>query len=133
MNTVVSIFPPPLSLALSTHISPSQPHPWLCPWVLYSYSFMSLSLLSHIISLSLPLWILSVCCQFQCLRLYIACQFVLLIRFHLWERSYGICLSLPDLLHLAYYFGVPSMLSGRVGAPFFLLCCIPLCKCTIVY
>ena len=35
----------------------------------------------------------------KCLALF--CLFVLLIRFHFEVRSYGICLSLPDLFHLA--------------------------------
>ena len=49
----------------------------------------------------LPLWLLSVCFLFQCLWLYFACLFVLLIRFHLHVRSYGICILPPDLFHLA--------------------------------
>ena len=40
-----------------------------------------------------PLLLLSVCSSFQCLWLYFACSFVLLIRFHLQVRSYVICLS----------------------------------------
>ena len=60
--------------------------PWLCPWVPHSCSFTSLSLLSHVISLSPPLWLLSVCCQFQCLWLYFVCQFILLIK-NLKERQ----------------------------------------------
>ena len=48
-----------------------------------------------------PFWLLSVCSLFQCLCLYFACLFVLLIKFLLKVRSYGICLSLPGLFHLA--------------------------------
>ena len=36
---------------------------------------------------------------FQCLWLYFACLFVFLIRFHLWVRSYCICLSPPGLAY----------------------------------
>ena len=80
-----------------------------------------------------PLWLLSVCSLFPRLWLCFACWFVLLIRFHLQVRSYGICLSLPDLFHLAQCSPVPSMLLWRAGAPFFfLLHSIPLCKCTTV-
>ena len=70
-----------------------HPPPRLCAWVPHSCSCTSLSLLSHAISLSPPLWLLSVHHQFQCVWLYFACQVVLLIRFHLEVRSYGICLS----------------------------------------
>ena len=38
-----------------------------------------------------PLWLLSVCSLSQCLWFCFACLFVLLIRFHLQVRSYGIC------------------------------------------
>ena len=48
-----------------------------------------------------PLGLLSDCSQFQCLWLHFVCFFVLLIRFHLEVRSYGICLSPPGLFHLA--------------------------------
>ena len=59
---------------------------------------------------------------------------VFLIMFLLKARSYGICLSLPALFHIAYCSPVPSTLSQRVGAPsFFLLHRSPLCKCTIVF
>ena len=68
------------------------------------------------------------------LCLYLACLFVLMIRFHLQVRSYGICLSPPGLFHLAECSPVPSMLLRRVGVPpFFLLSSIPLCKCTPVF
>lgn len=43
-DIVVSIFLPPLSL-------PTYAHPtWFCPWVPHTWSFMSLSLLFHVIS-----------------------------------------------------------------------------------
>ena len=134
-NTVVSIFPPPLSPTPSTVTSHSPSFPlWLCPWDLYTCSLMTLALLPSIMPLPPPLWSLSVCSLFPCLWLCFACWFVLLIRFHLQVRSYGICLSLPDLFHLAQCSPIPSMLLRRVGAPsFFLLHRIPLCKCTIVF
>ena len=76
-----------------------------------------------------PFWLLSVCSLFQCLCLYFACLFVLLIRFYLQMRSYGICLSPPGLYHLAQCSPDPSMLSRRIRAPsFFLLHSIPLHK-----
>ena len=58
----------------------------------------------------------------------------LLIRVHLYVRSYGVCLSLPGLFHLAWCSPVPSMLLQRVEAPSFsLLHRIPSCKCTTVF
>ena len=47
-----------------------------------------------------PLWSLSAYSQFQCLWLYFVCLLVLLTRFLLKVRSYGICLSLPALFHV---------------------------------
>ena len=83
-STVVSIFPSPLfpihPLPYPT-LNPSSL--WLCPWVLYAHSLMTLTLLSPVTSLPPPLWLLSVCSLFPCLWLYFACLFVLLIRFHL--------------------------------------------------
>ena len=62
------------------HLPPSPaltPSPlWLCPWVLYTCSLMILPLVSPIIALPPPLWLLSVCSSFQCLWLYFACLFV---------------------------------------------------------
>ena len=86
---VVQIQLPPFSYH---HFSPPHPlppptlHPsplWLCPWVLYTCSLMNLSLLSPVNPLPSPLRLLSLCSLFQCLWLYFACLFVLLIRFHL--------------------------------------------------
>ena len=48
-----------------------------------------------------PLWSLSACFHFQCVCLYFAFLFILLIRFLLKVRSYGVCLSPPGLFHLA--------------------------------
>ena len=42
-----------------------------------------------------PLWDLSVCCTYH------ISGFILFIRFHIWVRSYGICLSLIGLFCLA--------------------------------
>ena len=98
-STVVSIF---------THHSPSPSHPHLPPSILpfVHVSFIlvpwwSLPFFPPVIPSALP----SGCCQFvllfQCLWLYFACLFILLIRFHWQVRSYGICLPLPGLFHLA--------------------------------
>ena len=48
-----------------------------------------------------PFWLLSDCSEFQCLWLYFAYFFLLLIRSQLKVRSYGICPSSPGLFHLA--------------------------------
>ena len=80
-STVVSIFLPSVP-----HPPPPTLYPtplWLCPWVLYTCSLTTLLLLSPVISLPPPLWLLSVCSLFQCLWSYFACLFVMLIRFHL--------------------------------------------------
>ena len=80
-STVVSIFPPPL---------PSYPsHPHSPPLTLTLFGFVHVSFIhvpenptsfsSHY-PLPPPLWLQSVCSQFQCLWLYFACLFVLLIR-----------------------------------------------------
>ena len=45
--------------------------------------------------------LLSDCSLFQCFWLYYACLFILLIRFHILVRLYGIRLSPPVLFHLA--------------------------------
>ena len=38
------------------------------------------------------------------------CSFTLFLKFHIWLKSYGICLYLTDLSHLALYSQTPSML-----------------------
>ena len=77
-STVISIFPLPL---------PHGP-----PLILRPFGFVHVSFIhvpwqplpfSPIIPLPTPLWLLSVCSLFQCLWLYFACLFVLLIRFQL--------------------------------------------------
>ena len=70
-----------------THLPPNPTPPWLHPWVPHTCSFTSFSLLSHVISLPLPLWLLSVCCQCRCHWPYFACQFVLLIPKQSWSTS----------------------------------------------
>ena len=70
LYTVVSIFPSPLSPTPPIPPPALLPSPlWLCPWVLYTCSLTTLSLLSPVISLPPPL---SVCSLFQCLWLYFA-------------------------------------------------------------
>ena len=134
--TVVCIFSPPL---YPTPAKPTSlpcfhtPHPCYCPCVLYNCSCKPFTLFPWN-SLPSPLWSLSAFSQFQCLWLYFACLFVLLIMFLIKVRSSGICLSPPGLFHLEKYSWVPSMLLWRVGVPsFFPLHSIPLCKCTIVF
>ena len=64
---------------------------------------------------------------------YFACLFVLLIRFHLKVRSYGICLSPPGLFSLSLMLSnfIHAVTKGR--SSFFLLHRIPLCKCIIAF
>ena len=88
----------------------SQPSPlptlnptllWFCPWVLYTCSRKLFPLFLPFSPPPPPLWLLSVCSQFQRLWLYFACLLVLLISFHLQVRLHGICLSPLGLFHLA--------------------------------
>ena len=68
---------------------PPQTYPlWLCPYVLYTCSLMALPLISPIILLSPPLWLLSVCSLFQCLWFYFACLFVLSFKKSLLNAKY---------------------------------------------
>ena len=103
-------------------LSTFNPNP-LClwPWVLYTCSLMTLPFHCPVISLPPLFWLLSLCSLFLCLWLYFARFFILLIRFHLEVRSYGICPSQPGLFHLAQCSPVPSMLLQRVYAPSFSL------------
>ena len=102
-STVFCLFP---------HSSPSpQPSPLFCPvstppcycqCVLYNCSCKPFTLFS-LNSLLCPLCSLSACFQFQCLWLYFACLFVLLIRFLLKVRTHGI----GNLSLLYFYFLLP--------------------------
>ena len=74
-----------------------------CPCVLYNCSWKPFTLFLYNPLLS-PLWSLSACSQFQCLWLYFACLFILLIRILLKVRSYGICLSPPGLFFYREFF-----------------------------
>ena len=89
----------------------APPHPFSPPTIeLTLFGFLHMSFihvpwwpptLSPIIPISPSFWLLSDCSLFQCLWFYFACLFVLLIRFHLKVRSYGISLSPLALFHLA--------------------------------
>ena len=57
-------------------------HLGFCSQVLYTCSLVTLPLLSPTIPLLPSLWLPSLCSLFQCLWLYFACLFVLLLRFH---------------------------------------------------
>ena len=97
------------SIIVSISPYPNSP-PWLPPWNL---PLFSLSMCSLYMFLDSPSPIFphypspSGYCQFvyyislfPCLWLYFACLIVLSIRFYLYVRSYGICLSPPGLFHL---------------------------------
>ena len=64
---------------------------------LHMFLDLTLPLLSPVIPLSPPLCSLPVCSLFPCLWFYFGSLFVLLIRFHLQVRSYGI------FHHMAYF------------------------------
>ena len=104
---------------------------WLCLCVLNTCSLRSLSLLSPSISLSPPLWLLSVCsmslvifCLLVCFVDYVPLkgEIIWYLSFTIWLISLSIMLS--SSIHAVAKEGVTS---------FFLLHGIPLCKCTIVF
>ena len=100
LNIVVSISLPLLSSVPLTPNSHPQSFPPLALSLAPLYMFFDDTFHSFpVISLPPPLWLLSVCSLFQCLWLYFACLFILLIK------------SPPGLLHLASCSPVPSMLS----------------------
>ena len=80
------IFPLPF-IPLTPYLPPQSPHCFPCPWVYFP--FCSISLMPRVVSLlsmSLSLF-------------HLLIQAVL--RFHIWVKSYGVCLSLTGLFHLA--------------------------------
>ena len=84
LNTLVSIFSPPLSQTPAIHTSLPQSYPALVLSMCPLYMFLdNPSPFSLHYSLPPSLWLLSVCSQFQRFWLYFACLFVLLTRFYL--------------------------------------------------
>ena len=69
---------------------PLSPTCCLCPWVRFPFCLISRHPILPIAVILLPM-----------IYLYFACEFNLFIRIHIWVRSYGICLSLNGLFHLA--------------------------------
>ena len=120
------LFPSPLPVP---YLPPSLfPHLSSCPWVIYirSLAFPILFLTSRCpfctyhLGFSFPvpfpplflppaIWFLSAYFLFQCLWLYFACWFVLLIRFLLKVRSYG-------LYFIAWLISLSIMLSSSIHA-----------------
>ena len=102
----------PLQMSpISPHICPpppsSCPPPWPSPPVvcvhrlcMYVYVFFGKSQF-HPCFHHTPLGDLSVCSTCPHLWSSFVCQFILFTRFHIAVRSYGICLSLTGLFHLA--------------------------------
>ncbi|KAF6084315.1 hypothetical protein HJG60_008591 [Phyllostomus discolor] len=94
-----------LHFPATTFPCPTQPHlppsillpVWLCPWDLHTCSLKILPLLSPVTRFLLPSSYCQFVLYFNVSGYIFACLFVLLIRFHLELRAYGICLSLPDL------------------------------------
>ena len=87
------------------HFLPSHPPPppilktillWLCPWVLYTCSVMTLPVLSPVSPRSPPLGLLSVRSLFQCLWFYFACFIIIII---LIEYSWNLLLPYPSGSH----------------------------------
>ena len=96
------------SVSISPHLSPHPSYPHFLPLILTLFGFVHESFIhvpetippfppmppSHLPSGYCHLFLIS-------MSLVKFCLFVLLIRFHLKVRSYGICPSLPGLFHLA--------------------------------
>ena len=58
------------------------------------------------------------------------CSFLLFLKFHIWERWYGICVSVTGLFRLALYYPHPSvLLQMAIFHSFLWLNNIPLCVC----
>ena len=118
------------------HLSPYVPCPQqsahCCSWAFFP--FCSIPPPPKLSSTPLaPLPPLTIICSpYMSLSLFfLLVQFV--HRFHIWVKSYGICLSLTGLLHLAKCSLGPSILLQRVKFSSFLqLNSIPLCKCPMV-
>ena len=96
-----SPFPPPFPPQPSP---PPSPHPTPLGFVHVSFIVVSVnpSPFSPIIPSHLPSGYCQIVLHFNVSGyILLACLFVLLIRFQLKVRSYGICLSPPSLFHLA--------------------------------
>ena len=92
-----SFLPFPLS---PPHLPPLfPPPPFYGPRILYNSSCKPFTPFPYN-PLPSPLWSLSACSQFQCLWLYFACLFILLIRFLLKVRSYGNKIFFKDFIYL---------------------------------
>ena len=92
---------PLLSSALSHSHTQSQSPPLPLPMSpVFMFFGLPRPFFSPISPFSPILWSLSICFIFPSLCYYFAHWFVLLIRFHLLVRSYGIFLSPPGLFHL---------------------------------
>ena len=87
--------------------TPPKPNPPPSPTPTLPLDFVHVSFIvapvnpSPHFPLPTPLWLLLDCSYLQYLWLYFVCFFLLLIRFQLKVRSYGICPSPPGLFHLA--------------------------------
>ena len=97
---------PHFSITLPCPTHPHLPHSIFPPLSLsmeplHMFLDLTLPLLSPIISLTPPFWSLLVYSLFPCLWFCFACLFLLLIRFQLQVRSYGIYLSPTGLFQLA--------------------------------
>ena len=77
-----------------------------------------------IIPLFPPLWLLSVCSLFSCLWFYFSLLFILLIRFHLQVRSYGIYLFFHCLAHFTLHNALQVHPCCHKGQELLSFCCI---------
>ena len=69
----------------------------------------------------LPLWQPSVCSLHQWVCFNFVCSFILFFTLHIWVKSYGVCLSLTDLLHSATCPLGSSILLQMVKISFFFM------------
>ena len=98
LSTVVSIFLPPFLPPHPSSPPTFEPTPlWLCPWVLYTCSLMTLPLLSLVNPLAPPLWSLSVSYFHVSGSILLACLFCWLGSTYRWDHM------VFTFYHLAYF------------------------------
>ena len=109
------------------------------PWFIYFvtgnlYLLISLTYFTHPPPLLPSGNHLFVLCIYDSVLFCYVCSLILCFRFHMSVKSYGICLSLSNSFHLAWYPMGPSMLwQMERFHPSLQMSDIPLCMCVYIY
>ena len=114
-SSSITIYPPIPSSTCPHSIPRHNHHTVIC--VDEFFAFFTFCSITPIQPLNPCLRQRSACSLSVSLSLF--CLYILFIGFHIWVKSYGICLFLTGLFHLAYCSPGPSMLSQRVRFPSF--------------